>query len=188
VLTCPANITVPNAPGQCGAIVNFPAASFTGSCGAITASPSSGSFFPVGTTTVVVTSLRLDGTTDTCSFTVTVNDTELPVVSAATVDKPSLWPPLHQMETVTVNYTATDNCGVTCTLSVTSNEPVDGLGDGDASPDWIIIDAHHVQLRAERSGKGNGRIYTITVTCKDAANNTVVKTVTVQVPKNQIIR
>jgi photosystem II stability/assembly factor-like uncharacterized protein len=185
VLSCPANITVPNDPGQCGAIVNFPDATFTGNCGDVTASPLSGSFFPVGTTTVVVTGQRLDGTSDTCSFTVTVNDTESPVVSAATVDKPTLWPPLHQMEPVTVNYTATDNCGVTCTLSVTSNEPENGLGDGDQTPDWVIIDAHHVLLRAERSGKGNGRIYTIRVTCKDAANNTVVRTVTVRVPKNQ---
>jgi hypothetical protein len=120
-----------------------------------------------------------------CSFTVTVNDTQAPAVSAATVDKPSLWPPDHQMETVTVNYTATDNCSVNCVLSVTSNEPINGLGDGDASPDWIIVDAHHVQLRSERGGLGNGRIYTITVTCSDPAGNTVVRTVTVRVPKNQ---
>ena len=185
VLSCPANITVSNDPGQCGAIVNYPTPTYTGNCGVVTSSPASGSFFPVGTTTVVVTGQRLDGTSDTCSFTVRVNDTEPPAVSAATVDKPSLWPPLHQMEAVTVNYTATDNCGVNCTLSVTSNEPINGLGDGDAAPDWVIVDAHHVLLRAERSGKGNGRIYTITVTCVDGSGNTVVKTVTVQVPKNQ---
>ena len=185
VLSCPSNISVSNDPGQCGAVVTFPDATFTGNCGTVTANPPSGSFFPVGTTTVVVTGQRLDGTSDTCTFTVTVNDTEFPVVSAATVDKPTLWPPNHQMEPVTVNYTATDNCGVTCTLSVTSNEPVNGLGDGDQAPDWVIIDAHHLLLRAERSGKGSGRIYTITVTCTDAANNTVIRTVTVRVPRNQ---
>jgi hypothetical protein len=185
VLSCPSNITVPNAPGLCGAVVNFPTPSFTGNCGTVSVSPPSGSFFPVGTTTVVVTGQRLDGTSASCSFTVTVNDTESPVVSAATVDKPSLWPPNHQMETITVNYTATDNCGVNCVLSVASNEPVNGLGDGDTSPDWVIVDAHHVLLRSERSGKGNGRIYTITVTCTDAAGNTVVRTATVKVPKNQ---
>jgi hypothetical protein len=185
VLSCPSNVTVSNTPGQCGAVVNFPAATYTGNCGVVTASPASGSFFPVGTTTVVVTGRRLDGSSDTCSFTVTVNDTEPPVVSAATVDKPSLWPPNHRMEDITVSYTATDNCGVNCTLSVTSNEPINGQGDGDTSPDWVIVDAHHVLLRAERSGKGNGRVYTISVTCKDGSNNTVVKTVTVRVPKNQ---
>ena len=89
VLSCPANISVSNDPGQCGAIVNFPAATFTGNCGTVTANPASGSFFPVGATTVTVTGQRLDGTSDTCTFTVTVNDTEPPVVSAATVDKPA---------------------------------------------------------------------------------------------------
>ncbi|HTG16575.1 MAG TPA: hypothetical protein VK747_15105, partial [Blastocatellia bacterium] len=45
VLSCPANITVPNTPGQCGAIVSFPNATFTGNCGTVTANPPSGSFF-----------------------------------------------------------------------------------------------------------------------------------------------
>lgn len=185
VLTCPANITVPNDPGQCGAVVTYPAPTYTGNCGTVTVSQASGTFFPVGTTTVTVTGNRLDGTSDSCSFNVTVNDTELPVVGAVTVDKPSLWPPNHQMELVTVDYTATDNCSVNCVLTVASNEPIDGLGDGDTAPDWEVIDAHHVLLRSERSGKGNGRIYTITVTCSDPAGNTVVRTVTVRVPKNQ---
>lgn len=185
VIACPSTITVPNDPGQCGAIVTFPLPSFTGNCGTVTTSPASGSFFPVGTTTVTVTGRRLDGTFDTCTFNVVVNDTEFPVVSAATVDKPSLWPPQHQMEAVTVDYTATDNCSVTCTLSVSSNEPIDGLGDGDTAPDWVIVDTHHLFLRAERSGKGTGRIYTITVTCADPAGNTVTRTATVRVPMNQ---
>jgi len=185
VLTCPSNITVSNDAGECGAIVNYPMPTYTGNCGTVTASQNSGTFFPVGTTTVTVTGLRLDGTSDSCSFTVTVNDTEFPVVSPATVDKSVLWPPNHQMELVTVNYTATDNCSVDCVLTVTSNEPVNGLGDGDASPDWEVIDAHHVRLRSERSGSGNGRTYTITVTCTDPAGNTVVRTVTVKVPRSQ---
>jgi photosystem II stability/assembly factor-like uncharacterized protein len=185
VIACPSTITVSNDPGQCGAVVTFPLPSFTGDCGFITTSPPSGSFFPVGTTAVVVTGTRLDGTTDSCTFNVVVNDTEAPVVSAATVDKSTLWPPQHQMVPVTVNYTATDNCSVTCTLSVASNEPINGLGDGDAAPDWVIVDAHHVMLRAERSGTGSGRTYTITVTCTDPAGNTVTRTATVRVPLSQ---
>ena len=185
VLNCPANITVSNDPGQCGAVVNYPAPTFSGNCGTVTVSQESGTFFPVGTTTVTVTGTRLDGTSDSCSFDVTVNDTEPPVVSEATVDKPTLWPPNHQMELVTVNYTTTDNCSVDCVLTVSSNEPINGLGDGDTAPDWQVIDAHHVLLRAERSAKGNGRIYTITVTCTDPAGNQVVRTATVTVPKSQ---
>ena len=41
--------------------------------------------------------------------------------------------------------------GVTCRIvSVTSNEPVEGLGDGDTSPDWVIT-GNLTDLRAERS-------------------------------------
>jgi len=183
-LTCPSNITVSNDAGECGAIVNYPMPTYTGNCGTVTASQESGTLFPVGTTTVTITGTRLDGTTDSCSFTVTVNDTEFPVVSEASVDRPILWPANHQMEPVTVNYTATDNCSVDCVLTVTSNEPIEGLGDGDSSPDWEVVDAHHVRLRAERAGGGTGRTYTITVTCKDPAGNTVVRTTTVKVPKS----
>ena len=52
VITCPANITVSNDPNQCGAVVTYPAPTSSGTCGTITCTPASGSFFPVGTTTV----------------------------------------------------------------------------------------------------------------------------------------
>jgi len=187
VLTCPSNITVSNDPGQCGAVVTYAMPGETGNCGGVvTSNHPSGEFFPVGTTTVTLTDTRLDGTTATCTFTVTVNDTEFPVVSTPTTSPNSLWPPNHQMVDVTVSYTATDNCpGLNCVLTVASNEPINGLGDGDTAPDWIIVDSHHVKLRAERSGKGNGRIYTITTTCTDASGNVTTKTSTVVVPPNQ---
>ena len=92
------------------------------------------------------------------------------------------------MVNVAVNYNVTDNCGpVTCALSVSSNEPINGTGDGDTAPDWEIVDAHHVRLRAERAGNGTGRIYTITITCRDSAGNSSNKNVRVQVqvPKSR---
>ena len=52
ILTCPANQTRNNDPNQCGAVVTYPAPTSTGACGTITCSPASGSFFPVGMTTV----------------------------------------------------------------------------------------------------------------------------------------
>src|SRR6185503_10747457 len=73
-ITCPANITASNDPNQCGAVVTYPAPTPTGSCATITCSPASGSFFPVGTTTVTCTSTA----GPTCSLTVTVNDTQAP--------------------------------------------------------------------------------------------------------------
>jgi hypothetical protein len=92
----------------------------------------------------------------------------------------------HKLTDVTVSYNVTDNCGVlTTTLSVSSSEPVNGLGDGDTAPDWEVVDANHVRLRAERSGKGVGRIYTITITATDSAGNSSHKQVLVTVPHDQ---
>ena len=114
-ITCPANITVSNDPNQCGAVVNYPPPTITDNCPgsfSATCNPPSGSFFPVGTTTVTCT---VNGfPTSTCSFTVTVNDTQPPVITCppnqtavtATVSDPC----------VVVNFTTTasDNCpGVT---------------------------------------------------------------------------
>jgi photosystem II stability/assembly factor-like uncharacterized protein len=184
-LTCPANIEASNDPGICGAVVTYAMPSEVGNCGGvITSDHPSGSTFPVGTTTVTLTDTRLDGSTATCSFTVKVNDTEVPVLSQPTSNPNTLWPPNHQMEPITVSYTVTDNCPVNCTLTVASNEPINGLGDGDTAPDWQIVDAHHVLLRSERSGKNKGRIYTITTTCTDGTH-TVAKSSTVFVPPNQ---
>jgi len=115
---------------------------------------------------------------------VPVCETIAPVnVTNATVDKPSLWPPNHQMHNVAVNYNTGTPCS-TCTLSVTSNEPVNGTGDGDTSPDWEVLSDHAVRLRAERSGGGGGRIYTITITCLNG-HGTDTKTVQVVVPHNK---
>jgi PKD repeat protein len=112
-------------------------------------------------------------------------DNTPPTISNYSVDPPALFPPNHTMRDVTVNYDATDNCGTPdCALTVSSNEPVNGLGDGDTAPDWEIVDAHHVRLRAERAGNGNGRVYTITITCTDSSGNVATQNVTVNVAHN----
>jgi hypothetical protein len=90
------------------------------------------------------------------------------------------------MRNVTINYTSSDNCGVaSCSIiSITSNEPINGTGDGDTDPDWEIVDANHVRLRAERASNGGGRTYTITVKCVDANGNMSTATTTVVVAHN----
>ena len=100
------------------------------------------------------------------------------------MDQPVLWPPNHKMKDVTINYTATDNCGVTSSLSVSSSDPVNGGSDGDQSPDWEIIDAHHVRLRAEKANNGQARVYTIKITLTDGCNQPFDTTVNVIVAHN----
>ncbi|MBI4324629.1 MAG: DUF5011 domain-containing protein [Chloroflexi bacterium] len=81
-IVCPANISRTNDPGQCGAVVTF-SATATGVCGPlpVTYSPTSGTLFPVGTTVVTATATDAFGKNATCSFTVTVNDTQAPVLT-----------------------------------------------------------------------------------------------------------
>ena len=109
-----------------------------------------------------------------------------PVISGLSVTPSTLWPPNHKMVDVTVNYSASDNrsAAARCVLSVSSNEPSTGtgLGAGNTTSDWAIINEHQVQLRAERAATGNGRIYTIPVSCSDGSGNTSSKSVTVSVP------
>jgi subtilisin-like proprotein convertase family protein len=180
-LTCPSNVVAGSDPNQAGAIVTFPAPSLSGSCGVVSTSPASGTFFPIGTTTVTGFS---SATAATCSFVVQVNDVQPPTITGLTASPSILIDNNHKMVDVTVSYTSTDNSGAsaTCSLSVTSTEPINGSGDGNTDPDWEVVDAHTVRLRAERAGNGTDRVYTITVTCVDAAGNSTSASTTVTVP------
>jgi HYR domain len=185
-ITCPADITVPNDQGLCSAVVDYPAPIVTGSVGdpVVTCTPASGSAFPVGTNEVICAATDILTNQASCSFTITVEDTEPPVITDVTVSKSMLWPPNHKLVKVAVNYQDSDNCDSSpiCTLSVTSNEAENGQGDGHTSQDWKVLNAHKVKLRAERSGRGDGRIYTITITCTDESGNAASEDVTVLVP------
>src|SRR5205823_6295805 len=99
----------------------------------------------------------------------------------------TLWPPNHQMVAIKVTAVASDLVGVTSLkiVNVTSSEPDNGLGDGDTPNDIQITGDLTVNLRAERGGGGDGRIYTITVEARDAAGNASTKICTVSVPKSQ---
>ncbi len=72
-------------------------------------------------------------------------------------------------------------CGI---ASVDSNEPA-MVGSGDTTPDWVIRGPLAVELRAERSGGGRGRVYTLTLQCTDASGNTSTTTSLVTVPHSR---
>lgn len=116
--------------------------------------------------------------------TVTVQDTTAPTL-APMPSTTMLWPPNHTMRPVTIQANAADSGGgpVTLTVEVTSNEP-----DPD---DWIVesVDSAtgviELQLRAERSGSGDGRIYTVTITATDGEDNASTASVEICVPHDK---
>jgi len=143
-------------------------------------------------TNVIVVSVTDDATNSaSCSTTIIVVDTTPPVILSAAANPNVLWPPNHQMVRVYVNALVADACGSATwkIVSVHSNEPVNGPGDGNTSPDWVITGDHSVSLRAERSGAGAGRVYSIKIQASDAAGNlSELRVVTVRVPKSQAQR
>jgi len=106
-----------------------------------------------------------------------------PTITGLSTSVSTLWPANHKLVDVNLTYVAQDGCGpVSVSIAVTSNEPVNGPGAGNTSPDWVIVNNTLVRLRAERAGGGSGRVYTITVTATDEAGQATVASVEVAVP------
>ena len=116
----------------------------------------------------------------------------------------TLWPPNHKLKTVTITYKG-DNDGDTATVAVTGwsdNETVDGVemngsgqpdpqqgpdvvpGSPGMGPDSAPVQTT-AQVRAERSGRGSGRVYTLTVRCSETDGDSGAADITVSVPHDQ---
>jgi PKD repeat protein len=107
-----------------------------------------------------------------------------PVCSTATAQPGSLWPPDHKMQPIQVSG-VTHSSGLPVTLAATAirqDEPTTGQGSGDQSPDATLTP---LQVRAERSGEGDGRVYHIDFTASDATGGNCTGTVLVCVPHDQ---
>jgi hypothetical protein len=161
-----------------------------------------GPFGPIASTSPVV-SVSLPGL-GAFPFTVTVTDSfgrqssdevvvtvvdRTPPRLTFTLSPSSLWPPNHKLVAVSASVVVQDNCDpapAVRLVGITSSEPDNGLGDGDTANDIqgaaFGTDDRAFQLRAERSGKGNGRAYPVTYEAVDASTNRTTETQSVRVP------
>jgi hypothetical protein len=189
VISCPDDATV-ECTGDNGTVFEFTATA-TDECDpnpTVSCEPPSGSYFPLGETIVTCTAVDASGNSSECTFKVTVEDTQPPVIHEVIADPNRLWAPNHKMVDVSVSVEVEDVCdpNPTCYIAdVTSNEPINGLGDGNTEPDWMITGDLTVKLRAERSGRGSGRVYYVLVQCEDASGNVAEHTVEVAVPHDR---
>jgi hypothetical protein len=198
IISCPANINVNVDPNSCSAVVTYTAPIGTDNCSGATTTQTaglpSGSTFPVGTTINTFKVTDVGGNTAECSFTVTVTDNILPVITL----KPAidLWSPNHKYATINTTdlvLSVTDNCSASLPISsvaisqVSSDEPENiNSGDGNTWNDIVIAaDCKSVQLRAERDGSKNGRVYTLTLKIRDVNGNVGTAFAKVNVPKSQ---
>jgi len=152
---------------------------------------------PLGTSTITL--VVNDGAMDSDPDIVNINvvDQTLPDITLS-VSPDVLWPPNHKMVLITPTITVADNCDSEPALvltSITMNEGEETntydpnydltIGDGHTADDIQVDESGNIYLRAERSGAGNGRIYTITYSATDASGNTSSASGVVSVPHNQ---
>ncbi len=152
----------------------------------ITQAPAAGTVLTaLGSIPVALLVADPSGNSSSCSSTLTV--LAVPMPTATLVLTPGvLWPPNHKMVTITAAIAlGTDPNATVQLVSVTSSEPDNGLGDGDKPIDEQTIggkpistvygtDTRTFKLRAERSGNGPGRVYTVIYRISNAAGSITV--------------
>ncbi|MDQ6815177.1 MAG: T9SS type A sorting domain-containing protein [Bacteroidota bacterium] len=199
ILTCQPTTIVSTTDGLCSAVVtginpliissnsnvqvNY---TITGATTGTGSGSVSGKTFNKGES--IVTYTVVNDPLKSCSFKVLVEDKEAPLITNLSVDPKTVHFANHKMVDISVNYTLSDNCGVVSpSIIVSSNEPESGIDKDDIENDWKVVDEHHVQLRAERSSKGFGRVYTIKVVAKDLAGNSSEQDAKVYISRNSPI-
>jgi hypothetical protein len=145
---------------------------------------------PVGTTVVTLTVTDRAGATDSDDTTVMLQDTTPPMVTLR-MSPNELWPPNHKLHDIEAVLDIRD-CDPSPTielLEVSSNEPDNGTGDGNTTGDiqgaGLGSSDTHFRLRAERSGGGSGRTYTVRYRVTDSEGLSSTATATVTVPHDQ---
>jgi uncharacterized repeat protein (TIGR01451 family) len=191
--TLPVGESFVSGDAGCSAVANVVTCSFGTIAAGASASKSYVVHVALGAPTTLVNAASVTGdrpdsnpANNTASATITVNHN--PVCSALTAG-PALWPPNHTLRTITVTgATDVDKNALTTTITgVTQDEPLVGLGSGPFSPDAVAVAGHpnEVQLRAERDGTGDGRVYRIATTVTDGHGGSCSGVVIVGVPHDQ---
>ena len=114
-------------------------------------------------------------------------DTEPPTLTL-NVSPQTLWPPNHKLVEISVQTDAQDNQDPdpdVRLVGISSSEPEDVQGNGNTGSDFEVTADGRIFLRAERSGAGLRRIYTITYEAEDEAGNKSLATAEVTVPHNK---
>jgi hypothetical protein len=110
-----------------------------------------------------------------------------PNCTTVTPSQSVLWPPNHRIVRITIQNII-DPEGDPLAIIVTSirqDEPTRGQGMGDRSPDGFGIGTNSPQVRAERVGNGDGRVYHISFTANDGRGGECNGEVLVSVPHDQ---
>ena len=112
---------------------------------------------------------------------------EDPICTDASPSIDSIWPPNHMFVDISINgVTDPDGDPVTITVdAITQDEPNSGVGDGDQSPDGAGVGTDTAQIRAERDGTSDGRVYVISFSADDGNGGTCNGSVQVGVPHDQ---
>lgn len=109
---------------------------------------------------------------DADNVVISVIENHPPMCSGATASPAQvLWSPQHKMQAIHIQgITDAEEDPVSVTVThIEQDEPVNGLGDGDTSPDGAGVGTSTAQVRAERGGKGNGRLYEISFIARDSS-------------------
>ena len=165
-------------------------------CTAGTLAPGASQSFTIsviaGSGNSIVNTATIDGdqadpnaANDTASVTTVINHN--PVCTAASSGLGDLWPPNHKLVRGQVaDVTDPDGDPVALTITgITQDEPVNGAADGNTSPDATVGSNGAFQVRAERSGLGDGRVYAIAFSASDGEGGSCSDTLLVGVPHDQ---
>ena len=130
----------------------------------------------------------LNGSADAFVFRIAGGAPNQPPLCADAVANPAiLWSPQHELAPIAVaGVTDPEGGAVTITVdAIAQDEPTDGVADGDTCPDASGVGTGSAFVRAERSGRGDGRVYHLAFTARDAGGAACSGVATVCVPHDQ---